>query len=128
MSRARSHCGGVVVLLVDDDESFRTGVAANLLDDGHVVYQCADPADVTSEQIAAANVVVTDFHMANTDGITFADDVHRSRAQLMVLLVTAYWTVEVEAAAATRPYVDLRRKPMDYDDLHARIHELAVAD
>jgi hypothetical protein len=25
-----------------------------------------------------------------------------------------------------RPYVHLCRKPLDYEDLHARIHELAV--
>jgi DNA-binding NtrC family response regulator len=120
-------CERIVVLLVDDDESFRTGVAANLIDDGHVVHQCAQPADVTREQLASADVVVTDFHMGGTNGLTFADDVHRVRSGLTILVVTAYWSVEVEAAAARRMHVDLRRKPMDYDTLHARIHELAVA-
>jgi DNA-binding NtrC family response regulator len=127
MSDASARCRSIVVLLVDDDESFRSGVAANLTDDGHTVHACAHPAEVTGAQLAAADVVVTDFHMAETDGITFADRVHRVRAHVMILLVTAYWTVEVEAAAATRPHVELRRKPLDYDDLHARIHELAIA-
>lgn len=119
-------CEAIVVLIVDDDATFRNGVAANLADDGHVVHECAQPAEVTPAQLAAATVVVTDFHMADTDGVAFADDVHRARPDLTVLLVTAYWTVEVEAAAATREHVCLSRKPIDYDDLHARIHESAA--
>jgi DNA-binding NtrC family response regulator len=120
-------CDAIVVLIVDDDPSFRTGVAANLIDDEHVVHECGDPDAVTAEQLAVADVVLTDFHMATTDGIAFADHVHRARADLMVLLVTAYWTVEVEAAAATRPHVQLCRKPIDYEEIHAQIHQLAAA-
>ncbi len=122
-----SPCNAIVVLIVDDDASFRNGVAANLADDGHVVHECASPADVTREQLAAVDVVVTDFHMADTDGVAFADAVHGVRAELAVLLVTAYWTVEVEAAVVPRPYLHLCRKPIDYEELHARLHELAVA-
>ena len=118
-------CGEIVVLIVDDDASFRSGVAANLADDGHVVHEHAAPAKLPREHLDAADVVVTHFHMAEADGIAFADGVHRARADVPVLLVTAYWTVEVEAAAASRPYVHLYRRPIDYDDLHARIHAAA---
>jgi DNA-binding NtrC family response regulator len=119
-------CEGIVVLIVDDDASFRNGVAANLTDDGHIVHEYADPSHVTTAHLAAANVVVTDFDMPSTDGLTFAEGVHRARPDLAVVLATAYWTVEVEASAATRPYVHLCRKPLDYEQLHVRIHELSV--
>ncbi len=118
-------CDTITVVVVDDDTSFRSGVAANLSDDGHVVHENADPRHVTGDQLATAHVLVTDYHMAETDGITFADRVHRTHP-VAVLLVTAYWTVEVEAAVSARPFLHLCRKPVDYDDLHVRIHELAA--
>jgi DNA-binding NtrC family response regulator len=122
-----ARCQDIVVVLVDDDATYRDGVATNLADDGHVVHQCASPVEVTSAQLDAAHVVVTDFHMADVNGITFADELHRARATLAILLVTAYWTVEVETAAVLRPYLELERKPVDYEALHARIHALATA-
>ena len=116
-------CDTIVVLIIDDDPSFRKGLAQNLADDGHCVHERALPTEVTSEQLAAADVVVTDFQMG--DGITFAEHVRRLRPKIQTLLATAYWTVDMEAAAALRPYIHLCRKPTDYDTLHARIHELA---
>jgi two-component system response regulator FlrC len=119
-------CRDIAVLIVDDDASFRSGVADNLADDGHVVYHHATPAVTDTEHLDAADVVVTHYYMREADGITFADKIQRARGGVPVLLVTAYWTVEVEAAAAMRPHVHLCRRPIDYDDLHERIHSVAL--
>ena len=40
------------------------------------------------------------YQLANTDSIFFADRAHRTRPGLVIVLATAYWTVEVEAAGA----------------------------
>jgi DNA-binding NtrC family response regulator len=122
-----SPCSAIPVVVVDDDAAFRIGVAANLADDGHPVHECDDPRHVTGERLTTAHILVTDYQLASTDGISFADRVHRTRPGLVIVLVTAYWTVEVEAAVAARPFLHLCRKPVDYEDLHARIHELAGA-
>ena len=120
-------CNAITVVVVDDDASFRSGVAANLEDDGHVVLEYEDPRDVPPASVAAADVVVSDYQMAEVDGITFADDVHAERPEVNVVLATAYWTVEMEAeVAARRAYVRLCRKPVDYDELHVLVHELAA--
>jgi two-component system, NtrC family, nitrogen regulation response regulator GlnG len=121
-----SPCDVIVVVIVDDDASFRGGLAANLGDDAHVVHEYADPRQVSEAHLAAARVLITDYHMADTDGVSFADGVHRARPELPIVLITAYWTVEVEAAVAARPFLQLCRKPVDYDDLHARIHQLTA--
>ena len=120
-------CSDIVVALVDDDASFRSGVAALLRDDGHEVHEYGDPRDVAPGDLDAFCVLATDYHMADVDGVTFADRVHRSAPQLPIMLVTAYWTVEVEAAVAARPFLHLCRKPVDYEGLHDRIHALARA-
>jgi FixJ family two-component response regulator len=121
-----SPCSAIVVVLVDDDAGFRSGVAALLRDDGHEVHEYGDPHDVAADGLEAAHFLATDHHVADLDGVTFADRVHQCLPALPIMLVTAYWTVEVEAAVAARPFLHLCRKPVDYDGLHDRIHALAT--
>ncbi len=119
-------CSAIAVVVVDDDESFRSGLAANLQDDGHVVHQYEDPRDVPAGILDTVDVVLSDYQMAEIDGITFADDVHARRSDVSVVLTTAYWTVEMEAEIAARPFIRLCRKPVDYDELHALAHAFAT--
>lgn len=111
--------------MVDDDTSFRLGLAANLADDGHAVDEFSDPSDVPRDVLERARVVVTDYQMADIDGLTFADAVHATAPCTAIVLATAYWSVEVEAEIAARAYVSLCRKPLDYDALHELLHRLA---
>jgi DNA-binding NtrC family response regulator len=120
-------CNAITVVVVDDDASFRSGVAANLEDDGHLVYQYEDPRDVPESSLAAAHLVISDYQMAEIDGITFADRVRARRPDVTIVLTTAYWTAEIEAEVAARPFLCLCRKPVDYEELHAIAHELALA-
>ncbi len=120
-------CNAITVVVVDDDTSFRSGVAANLEDDGHVVHQYEDPRDVPSDALDATHLVVSDYQMADIDGITFADAVHARRPEVQVVLATAYWTIEMEAEVAARAsFLRLCRKPVDYEHLHQLVHELAA--
>jgi DNA-binding NtrC family response regulator len=122
-------CSAITVVVVDNDDSFRSGVAANLEDDGHVVLQYEDPRDVPATSLDAAHMVVTDYQMADVDGITFADTVHKQRPDLSIVLVTAYWTVDVEAEVVARQaFLRLCRKSLDYDELHDLVHMLASVD
>jgi DNA-binding NtrC family response regulator len=111
--------------VVDDDVSFRVGLAANLEDDGHVVAPYGDPSEVPAEVLRSARVVVSDYQMGAIDGLTFADGVHAAYPAIAIILATAYWTVELEAEIAARSFVVLCRKPVDYDELHALVHALA---
>lgn len=120
-------CEDIPVVVVDDDASFRIGLAANLEDDGHPVARHADPSEVAASDLTTARVVVTDYQMADIDGLTFADGVHAVHPETRIVLATAYWTVEVETEVAARDFVELCRKPLDYEELHALVHRLAGA-
>lgn len=113
--------------MVDDDTSFRLGLAANLQDDGHPVSEYSDPREVPEDAIRRARVVVTDYQMAEVDGLKFADAVHATTPDAVIVLATAYWTVELEAEIAARDFVELCRKPLDYDELHELVHRRAAA-
>ena len=120
-------CSTITVVVVDDDASFRSGLAANLEDDGHPVRQYDDPRAVAPGVLQDARLMVTDYQMADIDGLTFADNVHAARPEMAIVLATAYWTVEMEALVAARRFIRLCRKPIDYDEIHALVHALAAA-
>lgn len=109
-----------MVLLVDDDDDFRTALAANLADDGHRVAHYTRPSEVpalhTLEQLS---LLILDYQMEGEDGLSFADRFHASHPDVPVVMVTAYWSGHLEATAAERPYLTLRRKPVDYEELAA---------
>jgi DNA-binding NtrC family response regulator len=113
-------------LLVDDEDAFRLGLGANLEDDGHAVVQYAEPAAVAANvATVVADVAVLDYEMPGMNGLALADALHAAHPHLAVLLVTAYWTPEVEQEVARRPFMQLGRKPVDYDTLHRAVHRFA---
>ena len=120
-------CSAIRVVVVDDDASFRTGLGANLVDDGHPVSEYDDPQKVPADVIRSVDVVLTDYQMGPVDGLMFADSVHAQRPEAVIILTTAYWTVEIETAVATRPFLQLCRKPVDYDELHELVHQAVSA-
>jgi DNA-binding NtrC family response regulator len=118
-------CGEIIVLVVDDDDGFRSAVVDNLRDDGHPVLECQDPSEVPP--LAGLNqvaLVVTDYHMPVIDGLAFADAFHAVHPGVPVVLVSAQWTPDVTTQATTRGFMRVLHKPIDYDDLHTLLHQL----
>jgi DNA-binding NtrC family response regulator len=107
-----------MVILVDDDDDFRTALAANLADDGYRVSEFARPRDVpplgTLERIG---MLIVDYQMEGEDGLAFTDRFHRAHPDVPVVMVTAYASDHLDAEVASRRYLSLRRKPIDYDEL-----------
>ena len=65
--------------------------------------------------------------MPGENGVAFADRFHASRPDVPVVLVTAYRTHAIEALAAARPFLTALSKPIDYEQFHTLVHELAVS-
>jgi two-component system, NtrC family, nitrogen regulation response regulator GlnG len=107
-----------MVLLLDDDGDFRSALAANLIDDGYRVehYACAaDMPPLTSFE--GLTMLILDYQMQGEDGLSFADRFHAAYPEVPVVIVTAYWSDYLDAEAAARKFLTLRRKPVDYEDL-----------
>jgi DNA-binding NtrC family response regulator len=118
-------CSAIPILLVDDEDSFRTSFAETLRDDGHEVLDYGSPAAVPPfEGLRQVALLVTDYEMPGTTGIQLADAFHARHPSRPVLLVTAYRTQALDAQIGDRSYVRLFHKPVDYDAIHALIHEL----
>ena len=110
----------MTILLIDDDPDFRTGLAANLRDDGHEVREFENPGDLPGlDTLGHVDAVISDFQMAECDGLGLADRFHAVYPNTPFIMVTAYWSHHLDAEMAKRKFVRLQRKPLDYEDLLA---------
>ena len=108
------------VLIVDDEERMAAVVAAAL---GRAGYDCETCASGDSALAAlearGADVVVSDLKMPGMDGLELLRRLHAHRAELPVILLTAYGSVASAVAAMREGAFDYVTKPFDNDELRA---------
>lgn len=83
--------GTAKILVVDDEDSLRVSLAANLELEGYEVVEAADGAravDLVREQ--AFDLVITDVRMPGIDGVEAFRRMRRIRPDLVVVLMTAF--------------------------------------
>ena len=118
-------CTGIPVLLIGDDRDFREGLTALLRDDGHDVREFELPSQVPrDERLNQVGIVITDCLAPSLDGVAFADEFHAIHPDVPVIFLTAYGAETIEARVGARAFVHLAPRPVNYDDLHGRIHDL----
>jgi len=106
------------ILVVDDEESARTGLEKLLGLSGYTV----DTAKDGKEALAVAadhppEVVVTDLKMPEMDGMTLLAKLRESDGDLPVIVATAYGDVSSAVAAMRAGASDYLTKPIDIDAL-----------
>lgn len=110
-----------MLLLVDDDDLFRSALAANLREDGFEVVEYPCGLLVPLDRLHGVQAVLTDYMMDKEDGLTFARRFHAMWPGVPVIVITAFATAHLEHAAAASDYLTVLQKPLDYDALLARL-------
>jgi DNA-binding NtrC family response regulator len=104
----------VRILLVDDEESLRMTLAANLELDGHSVFEAGDgrvAIDVLGRN--QIDLVLSDIRMPNLGGIALLQFVKKNHPDVPVVLMTAYAVEEQVETAISEGVFTVLRKPFD---------------
>jgi DNA-binding NtrC family response regulator len=102
------------ILLVDDEESLRITLAANLELEGHTVLEAASAEDalkLLSEQ--PVDVVLTDIRMPGLHGVELLRRIKRDRPDMPVVLMTAFTAEELVDDALAEGAFTVLPKPFD---------------
>ena len=84
------------VLVIDDNETMRSGMALVLERMGHDVTAASDGVEGLNQMKARPfDLVITDYKMENMDGLEVLDAVRRNYAETDVVVITAYGTIDV---------------------------------
>jgi two-component system NtrC family response regulator len=106
------------ILVVDDDESLRWVTQAQLQQSGYDVAAAAD-GNAAIEQIGnlAPDLVVTDLKMPGMSGLDLLKAIRAGYPEIIVIVVTAYGTVENAVEAMKAGAYDYITKPVNVDEL-----------
>jgi len=113
------------VLVIDDDESIRTTIAAILEDEGYKV----DVAENGKEAIEKSNndsygVALIDFRLPDMDGTELLTALRERTPRTVKIIVTGYPTVQNAIESVNRHADGYFVKPVDYEKLLNTIRNL----
>ena len=102
------------ILIADDDESGRSGLAALLTMWGYEVQECVDGKDALERAPAfRPSVVIADMIMPVIDGIGLLKPLAAAVPDAAVILLTAHGSIETAVSAMREGAYDYMTKPVD---------------
>ena len=116
------------ILIVDDNETLREGMEEVALGMGHEVATASGgAAGLARFKEKRPDFVITDLKMAGMDGLELLRQLKALEADVPVLLITAYGTIDVAVQAMREGAHDFLTKPFSPDVLRLKIERALEA-
>ncbi len=123
MTRARP-CRGRI-LVVDDEEVIASTLQEFLQGEGYEVAVASDARSaLASIERFEPDLALCDVQLPGLDGLELLEKLLRLRPELLVLIITAYATVESAVAAFRKGAHDYLMKPVIFDELLTKLDRL----
>ena len=115
----------VNILIVDDEEIVRESLASWLEEDGYEV-KVAENAARALERLPEKewNLAMVDLKMPGMDGIELMDEIRKVKPETIVIIMTAYATVDTAVQAMKKGAYDYIVKPFNPEDLSMTIRKI----
>ena len=105
------------VLIVDDEELVRWSLRERLRKDGYTVLESGTVASAIEKLTPAVDLVLLDQRLPDGDGLTLLRQIKESSPDTLVILMTAFSTVENAVAAMKHGAYHYLNKPFNLDDV-----------
>ena len=110
------------VLIIDDHDGMREGMAVTVKKQGHDVAAVrSGPEGLAAFRKAPFDMVVTDLKMEGMDGIEVVRHLRELEAEAVVMVVTAFGTIETAVQAMQQGAWDFITKPFPPEVLRAKV-------
>ena len=108
----------ISILVVDDEESVRDSLSNWFLEDGYQV-ECAENARVALQMIESSHfdIILADIKMPGMDGLEMLRRIKTLKKDAIVIVMTAFASVNTAVVALKDGAFDYVTKPFDPDDL-----------
>jgi NtrC-family two-component system response regulator AlgB len=106
------------LLIVDDERNIRSSLASFFQSLGHEMQVAESGREArTLVEATPFDLVITDYRMAEMNGIELLGEIKRRRPETVVILMTAYATVENAVAAMKGGAFDYVTKPFSLEQI-----------
>ncbi len=113
------------VLIVDDEEIIRESLSFILNKEGYHVAEASNGREAVErlkEQSFA--LVLTDLEMPEMKGIELLEHISKTSPETLVVIITAYGSIDTAIAALRQGAVDYILKPVEFDELLIKVRRL----
>ena len=111
------------ILLVDDDETFRTVMAGELQRLGYSVSNAATGAEAVRRVTESEpDVILLDLQLPDMDGLTVLKSIRERQTTSDVIMLTGHGSIDIAIESIRAGAFDYIAKPCPLDELEVRIH------
>jgi two-component system, NtrC family, response regulator AtoC len=109
------------VLVVDDERLIRWSLTKRLRSEGYEVLEAETGEDALERITEGVDLVLLDYKLPDIDGVTVLRKIKEADQDILVILLTAYATVETAVEAMKIGAYHFTNKPFDLDELVATV-------
>lgn len=113
------------ILIVEDNDTMREGMQTIITKMGHKVYGASGGQmglDIFEEE-SGFDFVLTDLKMEGVDGMQVLEEVKKQDRDCVVVIITAYGTIETAVEAIKKGAFDFITKPFSQDVLRLKVNQ-----
>jgi DNA-binding NtrC family response regulator len=111
------------LLIVDDEELVRWSLRERFVKDGYTVLEAGTAAGAIEKITPAVDLVLLDYRLPDGDGLTLLRNIKELSPDTLVVLMTAFSTVENAVAAMKHGAYHYLNKPFNLDDVSAIVEK-----
>ncbi len=115
------------ILVVDDEEIIRDSLSFVLKKEGYRVQQAENGrAALEAFKEGSFDLVITDLEMPEMKGIALLEQITSISPETLVVIITAYGSIETAVAALRKGAVDYILKPVEFDEMLVKVRRLLM--
>ena len=113
------------ILIVDDEKDIRESLSAVLKTEGYICTE-AENGEKAIEKIEASNfdIIISDIVMPRVDGMKLLEKSLQISPSTLIVLMTAYASIETAISALRKGAADYLLKPIEFDEVIMRVKQL----
>jgi DNA-binding NtrC family response regulator len=113
------------IAVVDDEQIIRESLSFILKKEGYNVEEAVNGKDALAKHEANPfDIIITDIEMPEMKGVDLLKQIRQRTPQTMVVIITAFGSVETAVLALREGAADYILKPINFDDLLYRVKKL----
>jgi len=113
------------ILVVDDEQIIRESISFVLREEGYDVTEAINGSDAYQKVLNSNfDLIITDIEMPMMKGIELLEKVSQTNPLTIIMVITAYGSLETAIAALRLGASDYILKPVEFDELLIKINRL----